>query len=516
MMGLQSLVWIAALAGALSSAAAQKNPHFLANRSSIVHLFEWTWLDIAKECERFLGPLGYGGVQISPPNENRVIASRPWWERYQPMSYLLSTRSGTEEELRQMIARCQHSGVRIYVDVVVNHMIGSNRGKTIGTAGSAAYYDEESFPSVPYGPGDFHSSCKIRDYGNPTQVRNCQLNSLLDLNQTKPHVRQSIAGYMNHLIDMGVAGFRIDAAKHMWPQDLNVIYSLLKNLSNKFHFAPGARPYIFQEVIDLGGEAIKKTDYSHLGAVTEFKYSAEIGRVFHGRNALQWLRNWGTDWGFLPSKDAIVFVDNHDNQRGHGAGGADILTHKNGQRYKMAVIFMLAHPYGEVTRVMSSFAFDNTDQGPPTSSGDRIKSPHFLPNGQCDTAGSGWVCEHRWPEIANMVAFRNLVTGSKVEHWWDNGGNQVAFARGRLGFVALNNEVEREMQATLTTGLPAGRYCDVLAGGVTTRSGKAACSGGHIDVDRQGKAHLALPRGPTAMAVHVTSKLDVSQHRAKL
>jgi len=37
-------------------------------------------------------------------------------------------------------------------------------------------------------------------------------------------------------------------------------------------------------------------------------------------------RNWGEGWGFVPSDRALVFVDNHDNQRGHGAGGASILT----------------------------------------------------------------------------------------------------------------------------------------------------------------------------------------------
>lgn len=45
-------------------AAAQKDPNFLDNRTTIVHLFEWTWKDIARECEDFLGPQGYGGVQV--------------------------------------------------------------------------------------------------------------------------------------------------------------------------------------------------------------------------------------------------------------------------------------------------------------------------------------------------------------------------------------------------------------------------------------------------------------------
>lgn len=55
-----------------------------------------------------------------------------------------------------------------------------------------------------------------------------------------------------------------------------------------------------------------------------------------------------------PNNNALVFVDNHDNQRGHGAGGENILTYRVARLYKMAVAFMLAHPYG-VTRVMSSY-----------------------------------------------------------------------------------------------------------------------------------------------------------------
>ena len=30
----------------------------------IVHLVEWKFDDIAKECERFLGPYGFAGVQV--------------------------------------------------------------------------------------------------------------------------------------------------------------------------------------------------------------------------------------------------------------------------------------------------------------------------------------------------------------------------------------------------------------------------------------------------------------------
>lgn len=42
----------------------QYNPNTLPKRTSIVHLFEWRWQDIALECERYLAPNGFGGVQV--------------------------------------------------------------------------------------------------------------------------------------------------------------------------------------------------------------------------------------------------------------------------------------------------------------------------------------------------------------------------------------------------------------------------------------------------------------------
>ncbi|KAL4718466.1 hypothetical protein ACJJTC_001372 [Scirpophaga incertulas] len=120
-----------------------KNPYYVPGRSVNVHLFEWKWEDIAEECERFLGPNGFGGVQISPPNENVIIwsANWPWWERYQPISYKLTTRSGDNTQLANMLRRCNNVGVRIYVDAVINHMTGEPP-ENVGTAGSTATFNE--------------------------------------------------------------------------------------------------------------------------------------------------------------------------------------------------------------------------------------------------------------------------------------------------------------------------------------------------------------------------------------
>ncbi|XP_011141982.2 alpha-amylase A [Harpegnathos saltator] len=445
----------------------------------MVHLFEWKWQDIAKECEQFLGPKGYGGVQVSPIQENVIVPNRPWWERYQPISYKFETRSGTGEEFKDMVQRCNKVGVRVYVDTVVNHMTGDYE-HPLGTGGSTANTYKRDYYNVPYSSQDFHMPpCGINNYNDPVNVRNCDLVGLHDLNQTDKYVRDVIVSFMNEAIDAGVAGFRIDAAKHMWPDDLREIYRKLQNVERKHGFRANSRPYIFQEVIDYGNEAISKYEYTPLAAVTEFRHGSELSNAFRGNNMLKWLVSWGVEWNLMKSEDALVFIDNHDTQRNN----ADVLNYKTSRQYKMAVAFMLAHTYGN-PRVMSSFDFQKFDQGPPSYASGDIRSPIIYPDNTC---GNGWICEHRWRQIYNMVVFRNFVNGTAVDHWWDNGGNQIAFCRGERGFVAFNNE-NFDLKTSLFTCLDSGVYCDVISGDLVN----GRCTGKIIKVNKDHYADIDI------------------------
>ncbi|KHJ76791.1 hypothetical protein OESDEN_23589, partial [Oesophagostomum dentatum] len=121
-------------------------------------------------------------------------------------------------------------------------MTGVGQKKGVNGRGSSggSFFDGmdgvESFPEVPYSRSDFndgkcHGNIGSGDYGsNAGNVRNCRLVGLLDLDQSKSYVRGKIIGYLNNLIDIGVAGFRFDASKHMWPGDLGAILAGMKNL----------------------------------------------------------------------------------------------------------------------------------------------------------------------------------------------------------------------------------------------------------------------------------------------
>lgn len=460
-----------------------------------VHLFEWRWDDIAQECESYLAPHGYGAVQISPAAEHVVLPQQgfPWWQRYQPVSYQLVSRSGSRSQLAQMIDRCHKVGVKIYADAVINHMAADASG--IGSAGTK--FDRYQYPGL-YEPKDFNTCRKgIQNYNDRQQVTQCELVGLPDLDTSNPSVQQRIAEHLIDLVSLGVDGFRIDAAKHIEAADIDRILK-------RVYQAVDPDPFIYQEVLDPGNEATKKQDYYANGRVIEAEYGRAVSERFMGMSgAIAQLETLGETWGLMPSEKAIVFIDNHDKQRGH-AGGGNYLTYKNGKLYELANVFMLAHPYG-IPQVMSSYAFSHPDQGPPADA--QGNTQPVYQNGQAHCLES-WMCEHRRPIIAAMVNFRNQVgVDSPIAHWWSNGNNQIAFGRGSSGFVVINRESEPLTQ-TLQTNLPPGAYCNVLAAeaNFAPQSNPQQCQDGAIViVDAQQQITVTL-EGMAALAIHIGAK----------
>ena len=457
-----------------------------------VHLFDWRWNDIATECENVLGPAGVQAVQVSPPNEHSITPSHDWSERYQPVSYSVEkSRSGTGDEFRAMVSRCKAQGVSIIVDAVINHMTNSP-SPGVGSNGTA--YTKYEYPGL-YTAADFHTPCTVTDYSNAANVQDCELLGLPDLNTSLPTVRQKIAGYLVALARMDVAGYRVDAAKHIQQVDLDSIMAIV----NRTLVAEGrARPYFYLEISSGGGEALHPADffgegYDTGGAadITEFTFTG-VGDKFTKLNgqAISDLNPNGpaghqfspSAWGLIPSDKALVFLENHDTQ--HSCG----LSYRNGQVFRLANVWMLAQPYG-YPLVLSSFAFtcpSGNSMGPPSDANGWTLPVQCASSLETATIGQ-FVCEHRDPYILNMVPFRKYVAGTDVNHWWDNGANAIAFSRGDKGFVAINREATA-VTATVPTGLPAGTYCELISGGKTS----TGCAGTSVVVNADGSIALSL------------------------
>ena len=467
----------------------------------IVHLFEWKWNDIATECEQVLGPAGFAAVQVSPPQEHSIVPSHDWSQRYQPVSYSIArSRSGTSAEFVNMVNRCKTAGVGIIVDAVINHMTNF---PSPGVGSNGTSYSKYEYPGL-YTSADFHPPCALTNYQSAANVQDCELFSLPDLNTSLPPVRQKIAGYLVALARLGVGGFRIDAAKHIQQVDLDEI---LDRVNTTRGADGGPLPYVFLEFVGNGqGEALAAQDYYGEGFgtggaadLTEFTFTG-VADKFRGLGG-QRISQLNPDgppgnrfseaaWGLMPSDKAVVFLQNHDTQHTCGLG------YRNGDTFRLANVWMLAQPYGYPS-ILSSYAFDcplGNSMGPPSDAAGNTNDVVCAARLETATVGQ-WVCEHRDPYLRNMVRFRKFVAGTNINHWWDNGGNAIAFARGDKGFVAINAEAS-PVSATVASGLAPGTYCDLITGGLSGGS----CAGTTVVVNNAGSIVLDLP-ARTAIAI---------------
>lgn len=471
-----------------------------------VQMFRWKWNDIAKECTHWLGPQGYGAVQVSPPHAAASLGF--WYDMYQPVNHaVLTSAMGTEAEFQAMVNTCHAAGVRIYADVVVNHMAPDSG---IATDGSAWNGNTLSYPF--FSAGNFHANCPIQDtdYGSPgnqNSVRNCRLVGLTDLATGTDYVRGQVKTYLTKLLTMGVDGFRFDAAKHMQPADLYAFVSGVAQTTRA-----GEAVWVTHEVIPDGN--VNRADYFTSGTVNEFKFTYAMREIFRGTNGNQLSQirtymgtpgDWGGTWGFIDSSKATVFVNNWDTERGGESLVASNYTGitndtQDSKRYELANIFMLAWPYGHA-QVHSGFRFTRKNQNSPSAS-------PFDMHGN-PVMGVNWDFIHRWESISNMVKFRSTTAGQTIDNFVHGTPNQIAFSRGNKGFLAINNEFTA-WNATVQTGMPAGTYCNVVQGQLTTT--QTGCTGGSVLVNSRGQSTLKIAANGgsvvPAVAIHANQKVN--------
>ena len=449
-----------------------------------VQLFMWPWESISRECTEVLGPAGVSWVLTSPPQEH--VKGAAWWTVYQPVSYQLESRLGTREEFAQMVSSCNEAGVDVIADAVVNHMSASSGG--IGYAGTE--YTKYEYPGL-YSRDDFHNcnlteDDQIANYKDLAQVQTCELLGLSDLDTANPEVQQTIADYLLDLLSLGVSGFRIDAAKHIWVKDLEAIVALLP---------PETR--IITEVIRGGGEPVQPEHYIGFSDTWEFAYSENM-RSYFARRVISTAGNPSRLTGYVPAESAVSFVSNHDTERNGKA-----LTYKQAGLFELATAMMLAEEYGQ-PMLYSGYAFSSYDAGP-------YQNQHGVAPVECVAAAGplpeyspdDWICQHRWPSTLAMIKFREVVGLAPTVNIFKDAGI-YGFERQARGYFLANVGKER-YSFEISTGLPAGEYCDALSGGLN--SSEASCEGLSFTVSEAGV--LSGELDPAAgLAIHVESRID--------
>ncbi|OQV19022.1 putative Alpha-amylase [Hypsibius exemplaris] len=246
----------------------------------ILQLFQWPYSDVASECATLAALTAIKAVQVTAPQEHRIIfrpvddrtVKRPWWERYQPVSFKLGkTRGGTLDDFKSMVTACRAAGIAVYVEIVVNHLAASTAGTGRGSDGTWYSFDRETFDyRVPIGnadmllppdlrvtlPGKTHCPHTLPPLPTdpPTNSAPEYLASyachpklayssadapLVKLNLTSPWVKNKIGENILDLVEMGVSGFCIISATFSPPDQLSDLFASLSEAQRSDLFIYG-------------------------------------------------------------------------------------------------------------------------------------------------------------------------------------------------------------------------------------------------------------------------------------
>jgi len=532
--------------------------HGLEPRSPVfVKLWEWNYVDVARECQEYLGPNGFDAVQVSPVVEH--ILGTAWWTRYQPVSFKLSSRSGSTADFASMVAACRAVGVEVIVDVLLNHMAepcqeASGAGATSmpcrGWAGSI--FGERRMaegPAVPQGaaaipspkhfhhlPGQMLVNCAVNEttWLCPTSVPPndctlCDLHRLPDWDTGLPAVRDLLAQHLAELYRIGVTMIRLDAASYLH-------HSELADIVNR---APW--DYIFQE----WWSGVPQTERTKsVGHYRDVQYGWKICKtlaVDHINDLPKLLELAGGVEG-IPPENALYPLIFHD--RRSYAANREVPTYKNGLEFHQQQKFLLAWPAGVVVRLWGGFGYRELDDGPPgcepgpeLCSPTRVYSkegtaprclatPRFSPMPTEDARRREWVCEHRWDGVAGLVRFRKACRGKPITMNWVAGTparvrpGSLAFRAGQECFVALQRGHNTQGKPTwsragdwylrgLAIGLPPGRYCDLASVATFVGWNNQSCPR-EVRVGPDGLVQSGLVREGDLVALYTGARLPSS------
>jgi glycosidase len=257
--------------------------------------------------------LGVTGIWLMP------ITESPSYHGYDVADYYSVDREyGTKEDFLRLIDAAHQRGIKVIVDLVINHTSDQNNWFKESNAGNPAYRDwyiwSESNPgySGPWGQNVWHVGQNGYYYG-------LFWSGMPDLNLKNPAVTAEIDNITRFwLEDMHVDGFRMDAIRHLiengeQQENTTQTHEWLKN----FHrYYKSVDPQAFTV-----GEAWTQTPQivEYVGDEMDIAFEFDLAQTFMsaamGSQASGASKQMNVVLGNYPKDQYGVFLTNHDQTR---------------------------------------------------------------------------------------------------------------------------------------------------------------------------------------------------------
>ncbi len=387
-------------------------------RDVILHAFNWKFSEITNRLED-IADTGFGAVLIAPP-----LYSDPhgpdWWHRYQPKDYrILLSYLGDKSDLETLIVQAHARHIRIYADIVLNHMANEARDplEKLNFPGKKELEKYASNPGMYeankifgdlanglFSKYDFHDQVNISDWKNRYDVQYHQLKDLPDLKDNAwVLARQRELFY--ELQKMGFDGFRLDAIKHLNERQVD-------NIADQ-HFLQES--FLFGEVLTTNETEVEVfmkpfLAETHICAY-DFPLQDQIRKAFGFGGSLKRLIDPFAYGKALHWSRAVTFTVNHDLPLNEGF--RPLMLDK--QDEFLANVYIMGRDGGV------PLVYSDHNESATNHSEDRNR----------------WSGVFKRDDIKAMVTFHNAVAGSSMAVLYEH-DDFLVFRRGDKGMVAIN------------------------------------------------------------------------------
>lgn len=273
----------------------------------------------------YISDMGFNGIWLMP------IMPSPTYHKYDTTNYYSVDPSyGTLEDFQNLINECHAHGIKLIIDLVLNHSSTAHPWFT-----EAVSYleglgeDEEPDLSECTYVGYYHftkdkKSSKYYKAGNSRWYYEAQFwDQMPDLALDNPAFQEEIKEIAKYWLDMGVDGFRLDAIKDYFTGDTNKNLEFLQWFDD---YVLSVKPdaYIVGECWD--NSSVISTYYKS-GIMSLFNYPAALlngviipsVRKLNGANARTFISSMSNLYSRYqeanPNYIDAPFLSNHDNPR---------------------------------------------------------------------------------------------------------------------------------------------------------------------------------------------------------
>lgn len=292
----------------------------------------------------YIQRLGCTALWLSPIFENND-APNPDSDKYHGysiQSYLnVDPRFGTKEDLVELVDAAHQKGMRVFLDVVLNHS-----GDNWHYPGDVSYNyvndqqfpfggwrrEDRPLPSELRNPNFYHRRGEIKNWDGYPETQHGDFFSLKDFNNDEDGDGQQlldvlVKAHCYWMREADIDGFRMDAVKHMGELAVSRFCSAIREYS----YSLGKRWFFLYGELVAGDDAINrytgantstqvgdKTVYFGLNSVLDFPLYWSLPGAIKGMaspsgliNRYEALRGRALSRGEL-GRYLVTFVDNHD------------------------------------------------------------------------------------------------------------------------------------------------------------------------------------------------------------